>query len=52
MLQQLYYQRRLLNSLFYLPGIDYYFLNGGAILILGFSDLYLINKILLEKLSK
>ena len=34
-----------LNSLFYLPGIDYYFLNGGAILILGFSDLYLINKI-------
>ena len=35
-----------LNSLFYLPGIDYYFLNGGAILILGFSDLYLINQIL------
>ena len=39
-----------LNSLFYLPGIDYYFLNGGAILILGFSNLYLVNQ-LLKKLK-
>ncbi len=40
-----------LNSLFFLPGIKYYFLNGGAILILGFSNLYLINR-LLDRLKR
>ena len=35
-----------LNSLFYLPGIKFYLLNAGAIIILGFANLVLLNKIL------
>ena len=32
-----------LNSLFYLPGIKFYLMNSGAILIMGFSNLVLID---------
>ena len=35
-----------LNSLFYLPGIKFYLLNGGALFIFGFSNIFLINKTL------
>ena len=35
-----------LNSLFYLPGIKFYLLNAGAIIIMGFANLVLLNKIL------
>ena len=35
-----------LNSLFYLPGIKYYLLNAGAIIIMGFANVILLNKIL------
>jgi len=35
-----------LNSLFYLPGIKYYLVNSGAILIFGFSNIFILRKIL------
>ena len=34
-----------LNSLFYLPGIKFYLMNSGAILIYGFANIFFINKI-------
>ncbi len=34
-----------LNSLFYLPIIDYYLINAGAIYIMGFSNLFFLEKI-------
>jgi hypothetical protein len=37
-----------LNSLFYLPGIGLKFINGGAILVMGFCNLYLLHKIILK----
>ena len=37
-----------LNSLFYLPYVDYYLFNLGAILILCFSNLILLKKILFD----
>ena len=35
-----------LNSLFYLPGIKFFLLNAGAIMIMGFANIFLLNKIL------
>ena len=34
-----------LNSLFYLPIVDYYLINAGAIFIMGFSNLFFLEKI-------
>ena len=34
-----------LNSLFYLPIVDYYLINAGAIYIMGFSNLFFLEKI-------
>ena len=35
-----------LNSLFYLPGIKFYLINSGAILIFGFANIFILRKIL------
>ena len=35
-----------LNSLFYLPFVDYFLINAGAIYIMGFSNLFFIEKII------
>ena len=34
-----------LNSLFYLPLIDYYLINAGAIFIMGFSNIFFLERI-------
>ena len=35
-----------LNSLFYLPFIDYFLINAGAIYFMGFSNLFFLEKII------
>ena len=35
-----------LNSLFYLPGIKFYLINSGAVLIFGFANIFILRKIL------